>query len=128
MGARRTAAIVLAMLVLPASALAAPASLPRVTSGHRPGPDALYLPSAVPDTPQLHNSAPWKAQPILVSGADAYRDGEWLYQDFLYDDHGALGTRDPGDPFSQGTYLFSPKTGTLTYPTGDAYVNNAADL
>lgn len=48
----------------------------------------------------LQNAGPWQAEPILVSGATAYRDGEFLYQDFLYDDHGAVGAQDPSDPFN----------------------------
>ncbi|HUS23615.1 MAG TPA: glucodextranase DOMON-like domain-containing protein, partial [Candidatus Binatia bacterium] len=102
------------------------ASLPAVTSGHRPGPDILYAPAAV--APQLENTGVWQAQPILVSGAVAYRKGEFLYQDFLYDDHGAMGAPDPGTPYDVGGYLFSPPAGTFTYPTDAAYANNAADL
>jgi pimeloyl-ACP methyl ester carboxylesterase len=111
------------------AALASPAlagSLPSVTSGHRPGPDALYLPPAV--APQLQNSAPWKADPILISGAQAYRDGEYLYQDYLYDDHGATGTPDPNNPIGPNADLYSPPAGTLTYPTDPVYGDNAADL
>jgi predicted esterase len=84
---------------------------PRVVKGSlpdgkpRPGPDILYAPLA--DAPQLQNTRPWKAQPILISGASAYRHGEFLYQDFLYDDAGA---------------------GPYTYPTDPSYVRNAADL
>jgi len=118
----------LAVVVL----LAAPAgvqagSLPEVPSGARPGPDLLYAPAV--DAPQLQNAAPWTAPPILVSGAQAYRRGEFLYQDFLFDDHGAAGNLDPTDPFSEVENMFAPKRGTLTYPTGTAtYANNAADL
>src|SRR5262249_9640051 len=53
----------------------------------QPGPALLYEKPAV--APQLTNAKPWTARPILVSGATAYRKGEFLYQDFLYDDHGA---------------------------------------
>jgi len=112
-----------------AAVLAAPAhagSLPSVGSGHRPGPDALYDPA--PDAPQLRNVAPWKAPPILISGASAYRDGEFLYQDYLYDDHGAAGLPDLSDPFSLVDFLYSPKAGSLTYPTDAVFANNAADL
>ena len=74
-----------------ALALAVPATasagLPSVSSGARPGPDVLYAPA--PRAPQLENTGPWQAPPILVSGARAYRDGEFLYQDFLLDDYGA---------------------------------------
>src|SRR4051812_37070624 len=102
-------------------------SLPSVPSGARPGPDLLY--AGAPAAPQLENVAPWRAPPILISGATAYRDGEFLYQDFLYDDHGATGTADPNDPFNEVENMFSPKHGTLSYPTDTAtYFNNAADL
>jgi pimeloyl-ACP methyl ester carboxylesterase len=94
--------------------------------GPRPGPDILY--AKAPVVPQLQNAAPWKAPPILVSGAEAYRGGEFLYQDYLYDDHGAAGTPDPTDPFNPVANLFSPNHGTLTYPTDPAFANNAADL
>ncbi|MCW2673986.1 MAG: putative penicillin acylase [Frankiales bacterium] len=102
------------------------AGLPTVASGHRPGPDALYAPA--PAAPQLENTGPWKAAPILVSGAASYRDGEWLYQDFLFDDHGATGTPDPNTPYGASTHLYSPAGGTFTYPTDKRYADNAADL
>ncbi len=109
------------------SSAAAPASgLPVVASGHRPGPDVLYQPAA--DAPQLQNTGPWKAAPVLVSGATSYRDGEWLYQDYLYDDHGATGTKDPEDPYGASGHLYSPAGGSFTYPTDAAYAHNAADL
>src|SRR3954454_14574170 len=115
------------MVAAAAGATSADASsLPGGSSGARPGPDILYAPP--PPAPQLQNAAPWKAPPILVSGAEAYRDGEFLYQDYLYDDHGAGGTPDPNDPFSALEQLFSPRHGTLTYPTDPVFANNAADL
>src|SRR4051794_31159607 len=113
------------VLALPATASAA--SLPSVSSGARPGPDILYEPPAT--APQLTNGGVWKADPILVSGATSYRDGEFVYQDFLYDDHGANGgQRDPNDPRS-GDDTFSGPNGTYTYPTDQKrYAQNAADL
>ncbi|HVY10470.1 MAG TPA: hypothetical protein VHB18_10020 [Mycobacteriales bacterium] len=102
------------------------ASLPHVASGHRPGPSILYAKPAV--APQLQNRGVWQAPPILVSGTSAYRDGEWLYQDYLYDDHGALGVLDPTTPYSETDYIFSTTTGTYTYPTARKYAANAADL
>src|SRR5688572_4249659 len=102
------------------------AALLPATAGARPGPDVLYAPP--PKAPQLENTGPWRADPILVSGAQAYRDGEFLYQDFLLDDHGAAGARESDDPMGPGDFLFSPTTGTLTYPNDKVYANNAADL
>src|SRR5918992_614191 len=72
----------------------------------RPGPDILYAKPAW--APQLTNAGVWEAEPILISGASAYRQGEFLYQDFLYDDLGAAGR--------------------YTYPTDPDYARNAADL
>jgi hypothetical protein len=119
-------------LVLPLTVAAAPASaagnpsLPAVASGSRPGPDILY--ASPPKAPQLENVAPFSAPPILVSGATAYRKGEFLYQDFLHDDRGAAGSADSTDPTSGATLQWKAKAGTLTYPTDPVFANNAADL
>src|SRR4051794_23492901 len=120
------AAAALACGLAPAAAGAAPSSLPSVHSGVRPGPSLLY--EDAPAAPQLENSGVWRAPPILVSGAEAYRGGEFLYQDYLFDDRGAAGVPDPADPFDPLANLFSPKHGTLTYPTDPAFADNAADL
>jgi hypothetical protein len=79
-----------------------------VTTSSRPGPAILYAPPA--RAPQLENApgSRWHAPPILVSGSSAYRDGEFLYQDYLFDDRGA--------------------GSTYTYPTDPRYARDAADL
>jgi hypothetical protein len=77
------------------------ASLP--TESPRPGPEILYRPLA--SSPQLENTGPWHAKPIMVSGTRSYRDGELVYQDFLFDDR------------------------ALTYPAEPKkYAGNAADI
>jgi hypothetical protein len=124
---RRAIAIATAMLVC----VLAPVSLAHAATHSlysgpppRPGPDVLY---ETPKTaPQLRNAGIWEAKPLLVSGASAYRKGEFLYQDFLYDDTGARGTADPNDPRAGAT--FARWDGTYDYPTADAYVENLADL
>src|SRR5256885_11816907 len=94
-----TAVLLLALggaLALPAGAGAAPNSLWRRSgTAPRPGPPLLYEPLA--KAPQLENAAlsVWHAKPILVSGASAYRQGEFLYQGFIYGDHGAKEVTDP---------------------------------
>ncbi|MGH2882243.1 MAG: glucodextranase DOMON-like domain-containing protein, partial [Solirubrobacteraceae bacterium] len=123
--ARATIAAVLIAITLGVLAGVASASSLYSGPGPRPGPDILYEPTAV--APQLTNSGIWQAPPILVSGTTAYRDGEFLYQDYLYDDHGAHEVPDPADPRAQGD-TFSKPNGTYTYPTGPGYANNAADL
>src|SRR5436190_3476758 len=115
-----------ATMVLFASGTASAASSLYHGPPPRPGPEILYRTPV--QAPQLRNQGIWQAPPILVSGASAYREGEFLYQDFLYDDHGAKGlSRDPGDPRASGD-SFSAPNGTYTYPTASAYANNAADL
>ncbi len=93
--------------------------------GQRPGPAILY--KRIKTAPQLTNAGVWRAKPILISGASAYRDGEFLYQDYLYDDLGAKADPQPGDP-RRSTSVFSTPSGTYTYPTAPAYASNAADL
>jgi hypothetical protein len=109
-------------------------------TGQRPGPDILY--EGVADAPQLQNTGVWQAPPILVSGASSYRDCEFVYQDFLYDDHGAKQVLDPTDPLllaytaiengnvgaATAASIFAVPNGTYTYPTAASYAGNAADL
>ena len=117
-----TAATALALLT-PAGAHAAKSSL-YDGPGPRPGPKLLYAKPKL--APQLQNRGIWKAKPLLVSGASAYRKGEFLYQDFLYDDTGAKGAGDPEGPKASAT--FARFNGTYTYPSDPAYAQNAADL
>jgi hypothetical protein len=98
-------------------------SLPTETP--RPGPNILYRRLA--KTSQLENTGIWKAQPILVSGASAYRKGEFLYQDFLYDDHGAALAGNP-DPSYLGFGARGAGWGSYIYPNDTAYAGNAADI
>ncbi len=110
-------------------------SLPPVEgTAARPGPAVLYEKPAT--APQLENAkgSIWKAAPILISGASAYRKGEYVYQGYLYDDHGAKEVTDPANPMhnpggdSSGGDLFSAPTGTYDYPSGAGYDENAANL
>jgi hypothetical protein len=95
-------------------------SLPAVSSGALPGPPVLYAPP--PAAPQLENRDPrFRAEPLLVSGEEAYVDGEYLYQDFLYDDYGS-------DTDGVGGSSQRAQAGEVTYPTGPEYGGNAADL
>ena len=114
------------VLALAPAAHADTASLPATA-----GPPLLRDAPTV--APQLTNAGIWKASPILVSGAEAYRDGEFLYQDYLYDDHGADGGQVNGYGFDganpqTGGATFSEPTGTYGYPTDPRYHGNAADL
>ena len=91
------------------------------------GPSLLRRPLAT--APQLTNAGVWRAAPILVSGAVSYRTNEFVYQDYLYDDHGAEGTiDDPGNPQNGDSDGNSYPQGSYTYPKAAAYHGNAADL
>jgi hypothetical protein len=119
------------MLSLAVVAVAKTKSLPKKEgTSPQPGPAALYQPLAV--SPQLENApqSPWHAKPILISGASAYRKGEFVYQGYLYDDRGAKLTADPKNPMTLGGGgdLFSAPDGTYDYPTGAHYSENAANL
>src|SRR3954453_12747528 len=110
-------------LLCPACASADPRSLYQGPAP-RPGPDLLYEKPAV--APQLSNEGVWQAPPILVSGASAYRDGEYLWQGGLFDDHGAEG-HVLGSGTSNGDF-FSWADGSWQYPTDTKYADDAADL
>ena len=115
-----------ATLVVPAAATAA--SLPSVSSGERPGPPLLY--AEAPNAPELSVKAPFSAAPLLISGSEAYRDGEYLYQDYLFDDRGAdtvplRGSRNSDDPAGD---VAASTGGDVLYPTAARFGGNAADL
>src|SRR3954447_7256102 len=109
----------LAALLAVALALAAPASA-------APGPAIFHEPP--PASSPLDLSAPFAAAPLLVSGTDAYRDGEYLYQDYLFDDRGADTVPGPGTRFDNGRNGTGPTIGDMQYPTAERYGANAADL
>jgi hypothetical protein len=102
------------------------ASLPSVSSGQRPGPPLLYAPPA--DAPPLSVQAPFAAPPLLVSGTDALRGGEYLYQDYLFDDRGADTVPLSGSRAGPGDDIASPTAGDVLYPTAERFAGNAADI
>ena len=91
--------------------------LPPIVNGVAPGPDVLYRPPA--RAPQLENTGVWRAAPTMVCMSSAYRSGEFLYQDCLWDDHGG------GPAYRWYYYTYSYD---YTYPTDARYRNNAADI
>lgn len=93
-----------------------------------PGPDVLYEPPTT--SPKLEPGGRFSADPLLVCGADAHVDGEYVFQSFIYDDNGAntSPTIDPPNP-RPSDHTFGPMTGDVVYPTDfDRYGHNAADL
>jgi hypothetical protein len=127
--------VALGLCAASASAVKVSPSLPPAEGkAPRPGPPVLYEKPAEPAQLENAKKSVWKAAPILVSGASAYRRGEFLYQGYLYDDHGAKELPDPTNPMISpggdptGGDTFSEPDGTYTYPTGPGYDENAADL
>ncbi|MGH8998706.1 MAG: hypothetical protein ACRDY7_04880, partial [Acidimicrobiia bacterium] len=100
----------------PASAEAT-GSLPAAVNGIAPGPDILHRPPA--RAPQLENAGVWEADPTRVCLTSAYRAGEFLYQDCLWDDNGG------GPAYRWYFYTFMKN---YTYPRAEAYRKNAADI
>jgi len=115
-------AALLAIAALPARA----ASLPAVPSGERPGPPLLYAPAA--DAPELSVKAPFAASPLLISGSEAHREGEYLYQDYLFDDRGADTRSGSGSRGETGDDVAASTAGDVLYPTAERHAGNAADL
>lgn len=97
------------------------------------GPELLHRPLA--QAPQFENTGIWTADPIMTSGASAYRNGEFLYQDYIYDDWGAttdaVDTSALPDGIARAVVegaATGANVGNYTYPTNPVYVGNAADL
>lgn len=90
------------------------------------GPSVFREPP--PAVSPLNVSAPFAAEPLLVSGTDAYRGGEYLYQDYLFDDRGADTVPGPGTRFDNGRSAATQTAGDVQYPTAERYGANAADL
>jgi hypothetical protein len=82
------------------------------------GPDVLR--AAPPRAPQLENTGIWRAKPILVCHASAYRSGEFVHQGCVYDDQGAQ-LVPTNWPEHQITFAYR-------YPTAEVYRQNAADI
>ena len=109
-----------------AALLACAAAMPRRPPQRLRAPVLPCCTGRPPQRPSSQNTGIWRAPPLLVSGASAYIRGEYLYQGFLYDDHGARELPDPNDRRSNNQ--FSSPNGSYTYPSNPAYAENAANL
>lgn len=65
----------------------------------------------------------WQAPSSMVGGTAQVDGGEWVYQDFVYDDYGA----DMGRGGSN-VVTIAPTTGDFRYPAGSQHAGNAADI
>lgn len=72
---------------------------------------------------------PWVGDSTMLGGTSRYDGGEWIYQDFVYDDYGA----DTAPVSSFQVVLLAPTRGDFRYPPDPEsgplrYANNAADI
>jgi dienelactone hydrolase len=74
--------------------------------------------------PATASDEPWVGRPSLIGGVGRYDAGEWIYNDFVYDDYGA-DTAPGGQP---NVVSLAPTSGDMRYPDGDDYRDNAADI
>src|SRR4051794_7846866 len=79
----------------------------------------LVIPHAQADPPK-----PWAGAPPLVAGTARYDAGEWIYNDFVFDDYGA----DTGSWGQPNVVSLAGTTGDARYPDGPEYAGNAADI
>src|SRR3954447_24888546 len=103
----------------------------------------VVLPGLVAATAQA-DARTWKAEPAWISNAGVYRQHEFVYQDYLYDDHGSntkgvdrrdapFGAAEPDTQTPQHARM-SPAplitwAGDFAYSSEDnSHIDNVADL
>ena len=105
----------------PAPAPGSHAAATTVPAGMPPGVPA----AATRPAPNLPAPAGWPfgEQFPRTSGTGRYAAGAYLFSDFLYDDHGAIGTPPP-----RNDSVGAPSLGTFRYPDAPRFAGNGADL
>ena len=66
----------------------------------------------------------WVGEAPMIAGTSRYDRGEWIYNDFVFDDYGA----DTGSWGQPNVVSLAGTTGDARYPEGDQYAGNAADI
>ena len=66
----------------------------------------------------------WVGESSMLGGTARYDSGEWIYQDFVYDDYGA----DTIPVAASQRALQAPTAGDFRYPVDERYAANAADI
>ncbi|HUQ40297.1 MAG TPA: hypothetical protein VM030_09090 [Acidimicrobiales bacterium] len=81
----------------------------------------IGLPKATAAPP---GPASWVGSATMVAGTARYDQGEWIYNDFVYDDYGA----DTGSWGQPNVVSLAGASGDARYPTGPEFAGNAADI
>ena len=110
--------------VTPLCVLAAAA--PAAGAAVRPGPDVLYEKPA--RAPQLSNAKPFRANRSSSRAPRPTGAASSSTRTSSTTATARQGRRDSVGPVQPIDFLFSPKAGTLTYPSDAAFANDAADL
>lgn len=93
--------------------------------GFVPPPPQSWLPAQATGDEQLpHGLRTWRGRSTMVGGSATYSEGEYIYQDYVFDDYGAAV---PWGRPPEATPL-QPSKGTYRYPTDPRFGNNAADI
>ncbi len=87
-----------------------------VVTGAPVGADEVIIGPPVPE--------PWVGDATMFGGTGIHDTGEWIWQDFIFDDYGADTT--PAGAAQRVT--LAATRGDFRYPAGDAYAGNAADI
>jgi hypothetical protein len=66
----------------------------------------------------------WSATPTMLGGTARYEAGEWMFNDFVYDDYGA--DTSPGG--ANQIVSLGATAGDFRYPSDPRYANNTADI
>lgn len=85
---------------------------------------ALIAGLLAPPSGSAQEAPGWDGTSTMIGGTARYEAGEWIHQDFVYDDYGADTQRTGADQIVG----LASTSGDFRYPTADRYGHNAADI
>jgi hypothetical protein len=121
-------AVLVALAVVPAGALGATGVSPPEVCDKFAGPP-LHKAACAPYLPHRADGklGEWRGTPTNIAGRTTTSFGEYIYTDWLYDDHGPDLNGAPSQPVFRAQ--LAPVRGDYTYPDNEKrYGYNAADL
>ncbi|MFL5782573.1 MAG: hypothetical protein ACJ760_14750, partial [Thermoleophilaceae bacterium] len=121
-------AVLVALALVPAGTAAATGVSPPEVCDKFAGP-AVHKAACAPFTPHRADGklAEWRGTPTNLAGRTTTSFGEFIYTDWVYDDHGPDLDGAPSQPVFRAQ--LAPVRGDYTYPDDEKrYGYNAADL